>query len=923
MAQQRRYWLDTWRRRIILLAVTGVAAVCITAGSLASTTPASGTLSPANPTINFHGGPFQISNPSAPTGDNPPVCNDEICGQFALTVAIPADDPTSYEVKVSLRWTNDGTTTQGGSESDYDLYIYKPDVTGDHAGQGAGNTNPEESIFNALNGAYTIYVVPYDVSPTVPFDATITLNAVQQTLPNPQPTPVPSALPPGTPRFTNYATPRGLGDDWGEPSIGVNWLTGRVWTYGGLSTYALSASFDDCVSPARVAWTRHDLTLSALSRGVGGDPILYTDPTTGRTLVSQLQFGTTTATLDYTDNDGATFQPSQGAGIASGIDHQTIGGGPFHAPAPIGAVYPNAIFYCAQSVADAGCAMSIDGGRTFGPAVNIYSVNDCGGLHGHVKVGPDGTVYVPNPGCGGADTVFHDDGYQAVIVSEDGGITWTIRQVPGSTKADADPSVGIARDGTVFFGYVNAQGKMHMAVSRDKGRSWTDDIDVGAPAGVKSAEFPAVVAGDGGFNTGRAAVAYYGSADEGNWTDPIFPGIWYLYVSTTFDGGHTWTTESVTPGDPVQRGGICGGGRCRNLLDFFDATVDAQGRVLVGYEDGCVGPCVQGGLNSFTSKGVIARQTGGRRMFAQFDPRTPTVPSAPAVTATKDSPTATVAHLSWSVPDDGDSPIAAYNIYRRTGTSGLYTLLTSVSGNSYDDASILPNTNYYYRVRAVNSIGEGPSCGDNLAAVFVPPPSPSACTLPGLLVVKDIKPDGTTDDDTVPNVPAADARMNIRALYIAEPAGATNKLVFTLQLAPSMLPGAPPNSQWIILWNRPRPDANFDRFYVAMKTDPTGAPHYEYGKFGVPLDPLGPNPNANTAVKLGDADSGTYNPATGVLTITLAATKAEGVLPGQAIYGLNARTFFNQPDQGPRQTRSAADVTPQGYYVVAGNTNCH
>ena len=32
----------------------------------------------------------------------------------------------------------------------------------------------------------------------------------------------------------------------------------------------------------------------------------------------------------------------------------------------------------------------------------------------------------------------------------------------------------------------------------------------------------------------------------------------------------------------------------RNLLDFIDATVDKQGRVLVGYADGCTGDCVGG-----------------------------------------------------------------------------------------------------------------------------------------------------------------------------------------------------------------------------------------------------------------------------------------------------------------------------------------
>ena len=32
----------------------------------------------------------------------------------------------------------------------------------------------------------------------------------------------------------------------------------------------------------------------------------------------------------------------------------------------------------------------------------IYNLTQCGGIHGHVKVAPDGTAYVPNKNCGGS-----------------------------------------------------------------------------------------------------------------------------------------------------------------------------------------------------------------------------------------------------------------------------------------------------------------------------------------------------------------------------------------------------------------------------------------------------------------------------------------------------------------------------------------
>jgi hypothetical protein len=103
-----------------------------------------------------------------------------------------------------------------------------------------------------------------------------------------------------------------------------------------------------------------------------------------------------------------------------------------------------------------------------------------------------------------------------------------------------------------------------------------------------------------------------------------------LYVAFTYDGGTTWTTTDATPSDPVQRGCIWnqgGNNPCRNLLDFNDITVDKVGRVLVGYADGCTGSCVTdatqnasvGPATAQDALATIARQTGGRGLFAAFD----------------------------------------------------------------------------------------------------------------------------------------------------------------------------------------------------------------------------------------------------------------------------------------------------------------
>ena len=70
------------------------------------------------------------------------------------------------------------------------------------------------------------------------------------------------------------------------------------------------------------------------------------------------------------------------------------------------------------------------------------------------KVAPDGTVYVPNRGC---------NGVQSVTVSEDAGTTWTVRHVQGANftaktpPGILDPSVATAGDGTLYFSWISKE----------------------------------------------------------------------------------------------------------------------------------------------------------------------------------------------------------------------------------------------------------------------------------------------------------------------------------------------------------------------------------------------------------------------------------------------------------------------------------
>ncbi|MEA2476000.1 MAG: hypothetical protein QOC87_199 [Actinomycetota bacterium] len=430
--------------------------------------------------------------------------------------------------------------------------------------------------------------------------------------------------------YKNYAAPKGMGSNTGEPSIGADWKTGAVLIQSGINT--LKVTFKGANS-SDATWTDVTPANSVFTM----DPILFTDVHTGRTSVSQLVSslyvpGGGCSLAAVSDDDGATWVPSTGCGLPGTYDHQTIGGGPFANPSDK-ISYEDANYYCGQNGITANCALSRDGGITYADAVPVYydlqsesgqipddGMNHCMGLHGHIKVGPDGTAYLPNFRC-----YVNGKEMQAVLVSQDDGVTWTVRPIPGSHYNDfrSDPTVAIGADNTVYFAYEDRDREVKVVVSRDHGKTWTKPTDLESPNGIHYGVFPAAVAGDGD----RAAVAFLAASKKDpkkkfGYEDGKYKGTWDLYISTTLNRGKTWTTVDVTPTDPVQRGCIWWGnaGGCpsaqRNLLDFMDVTLDKSGHVLVGYADGCIDKCVTGGPNSQSAQPVVARQTGGPGLFA-------------------------------------------------------------------------------------------------------------------------------------------------------------------------------------------------------------------------------------------------------------------------------------------------------------------
>src|SRR5438067_8883427 len=700
-------------------------------------TPSSGTLTDTSGPLTYTAGPFFVANPTPILFlDTGPECfgSEQPCDDYALTVTLPSGYAAAHpnaSIKATMSWTDNGS-----GASDYDLYIYKiprsdcnpndcTSTDGSQAAnyQSASSSNPEIATISPLSDGtqkYTLVVVPYtpggeSVNVSIELAPGSGSGGGTPGFSGPDPTQ------PGVPRYQNFYAPAGTSaqSSAGEFNIGFNPHSGRIMTMNLGPVWRITPP--ELLSPAKPECCEglwEDVSNPTTNTGL--DPILWTDQKTGRTFVSNSTAGAN-AVYGYSDNDGDLWVPLAASPASGGTDHETIGTGPY--PTSLSALsnpvnQGEAVYYCSQSfpLGPATCQRSDTLGASYGPGVLAYEGNgitQCHGLHGHVHVAPNGTVWLPVNQCGGK---------QGGAVSTDGGTTWSEFIVTGSQSQinGADPSVAIDSDSTVYYAYVNnepvaatnpPEGHAHIKVSKDGGKTWIRDIDVGASHGIKNAAHTEAIGG----SAGRAACGFLGTDVAGDYQSSGFPGKWYAFVATTYDEGQTWVTVNATPNDPVQsKTGIWqqgGSHQDRNLLDFNEITVDDKGHVLYGYSDGCITEgCIAGtAANDFVAFMRVARQSGGKSLFASFDTAEPVAPKPPCLSGTRDP---AASHLAWKAPDNGGSDIVNYQILGGTSPGGE-VLLGQTDKTTFDDTTANPAvSHYYYVVKAVNGVGTSGSSNE-------------------------------------------------------------------------------------------------------------------------------------------------------------------------------------------------------------------
>ncbi len=213
-----------------------------------------------------------------------------------------------------------------------------------------------------------------------------------------------------------------------------------------------------------------------------------------------------------------------------------------------------------------------------------------------------------------------------------------------------------------------------------------------------------------------------------------------------------------------------------------------------------------------------------------------TAPVAP-VLATPVAASGTQINLSWTESSVNET---GFEIDRAVGAAGVYSLVAVVAPatTSYMDSSLIPNTNYYYQVRALNFAANSPFSNQVNLTTPVPPATPSNgqptrittneidlswtnnaadATVTRILrnsgaggnfvFVAAVSPSTTTYHDLGPNgaglTPGVSYDYHIQVANVAGYSDFTGFVVQTLTTAPTQLNAVSANGQVTLAWKAP------------------------------------------------------------------------------------------------------------------------
>ncbi len=361
------------------------------------------------------------------------------------------------------------------------------------------------------------------------------------------------------PGWTHYhpsEDPTHLGTELIEPASGQSYLwrstdDGSTWTHIGL--------------PANESQGQGP-------RGAGfgvSDPDLTVTPS-NKLYHTDLE-ALASASVSWSTDDGKTW--IEGNPVASGgaVDRQWL------------TSYEETVYFTANYFTDHRILRSTDGGITWERVGDVP-------CRGDINAGPGGELYA---GCG-----------SGVAASLDNGATWTVSRVPDHVQdingSLMEPAVDSA--GNVWITWQANESQVYLAGSPDQGESWpwvhdvTDELrQTLGNTSEMTAVWPWVSAG----SRGRVAVSAYVTptappSDAGP-SDRVWSVASVVALGADTDrpmtAGHL-VADGHHEGPICQSGTACQAGSVqgeensdRRLGDFFESTIDAEGRLHVVYSD--------------------------------------------------------------------------------------------------------------------------------------------------------------------------------------------------------------------------------------------------------------------------------------------------------------------------------------------------
>jgi hypothetical protein len=365
----------------------------------------------------------------------------------------------------------------------------------------------------------------------------------------------------------------------------------------------------------------------------GGDSDVVTGPA-GEIYVTGLTLAN--VTLGSSCDNGATFTSNPVSNLGTVEDRQWIDGyedtaKPVSGPDFVlnyGGVLERRIWF--HQIVAPGCQSPFAGPRidTSHPQCRLSIVDpNCYQWPGNLAVDErTGDVYVTHNTFGNDDAPFNDDVVVSRVVGGAAGpaTQLNVRSVVAANDRpdtfDSFTVVAVDRASNVYVVWTERHPDEQrtdtmLAVSTDQGATWSAPVQVNR--GPQTTTFPWIVAGD----DGKIDIVYYGTSAKGPSPEEVPErSQWRVWMAQSLNAlDPTPTFREVPATGFMHEGAVCTSGTgcapgTRDLLDFFQVDVDAQGLANIAYTDNLNTPPGTGS-DAHQEWVTFVQQKGGQGLY--------------------------------------------------------------------------------------------------------------------------------------------------------------------------------------------------------------------------------------------------------------------------------------------------------------------